>query len=161
MSTDKAYKRRTTRRGLGAPASGEHASDPALDGARCPPASDRPRMTLPAPSSPEPYAMVSYPPGGGKLSKPPERGSRNPISVDDVGDTAVELTSRRSPSARPKLVKNRELSSAPLEPREAFLLSLVDGKMDEASLVDVSGMTEDEVAQILARLRRLGLIAHA
>jgi hypothetical protein len=180
MAAGKAYKRKITRQGLG---SGERAVEPGVEPARptldeqpaepAPTGAPRPRNTLPAPADPAPRAevssdsrppLVSDAPPSGQISKPPSRrASRRPVvAVDEVGDISAGLHSRPPTAAKPRVVKSRaDLASAPLGPREAFLLSLVDGKLNVGSLMDVSGMDEDEVSEILARLRRLGIIAYA
>lgn len=51
-----------------------------------------------------------------------------------------------------------ELEDLPLEPRAAFLLGLVDGRCRVQTLVDVSGMDEQTVIEILERLLVFGVI---
>lgn len=149
MGADKGYKRRATDGGLG---SGEHRTD-AQPAVRTPETSERrSRTTLPAPPDPTPRAELGDPPRS-------ERKSREAIVVDHVGKAAVELTWRPPLESRPKVVKSHQaVACAPLEPREAFVLSLIDGNTTVPSLVDVAGMSEREVTEILARLRRLGII---
>jgi hypothetical protein len=95
-----------------------------------------------------------------KISGRRPRTSRPPVRVDDVGDIAVAIASRVVQTFAPKLLKSRsELTHAPIDHRDAFVLSLVDGKMSVAAIVDVSGMPSDEIGSILQRLAGLGIIA--
>lgn len=81
------------------------------------------------------------------------------ILVDDVGDAAVKIAASVRPSSAPKLVATRTtIAKAPIDTRAAFVLSLVDGQNSVDAIVDMSGMSADEVNSILARLVRLGLI---
>lgn len=149
-----------------------------------PPAS-RPRMTLPVRMEAEPRALISDAPHaphaphapdapdapkGATSSAPPSSDRarskrsepRQAIAIDDVGAAALDIQSRPPRGGKPKVMKSRrELAAAPIDPRDAFLLSFIDGKLSVASLVDVSGMGEGEVMTILARLRRLGIIAYS
>jgi hypothetical protein len=98
-----------------------------------------------------------------KISTRRPRTSRPPLRVDDVGDAAVAIASRagRSPSA-PRLLKSRrELADAPIDHRDAFVISLVDGQTPMQALVDVSGLPEADVVRILERLARLGIVSLA
>jgi hypothetical protein len=95
-----------------------------------------------------------------KISGRRPRTSRPPVRVDDVGDVAVAIASRVVQKFAPKLLKSRsELTHAPIDPRDAFVLSLIDGKMSVAAIVDISGMAGDEIGSILQRLAGLGIIA--
>jgi hypothetical protein len=88
--------------------------------------------------------------------------SRPPVRIDDVGDVAVAIASRRFTVSTPKLLKTRgELTEAPIDHRDAFVLSLIDGKMTFPVLVDVSGMPEAEITRILDKLARLGIVSLA
>lgn len=166
VSTDMAtQKRRTTQAGLGAVRAvtiHEGTEEPRAT-MKLPVAGRAARTTLPIPGDVEPLVegrerAPSSVPASGRRAK----GERAAIAVDDVGDAAVRLGSSPPMAARPKVVKTRrELEGAPLDPREAFLLSLVDGKMTVSSLVDVSGFAEADVLSMLARLRRLGIVAYA
>ena len=179
MAADKAPKRKSTQVGLGAvPGSGEHATDTRMKTVKLPAQTDAasspppPRMTLPVRMEAEPQALISDAPHEptSTSSAPPSsdrartksREPRQAIAVDDVGAAALDVHSRPPRNRKPKVVKSRrELAAAPNDPRDAFLLSFIDGKLSVASLVDVSGMGEGEVMAILARLRRLGIIAYS
>jgi hypothetical protein len=69
----------------------------------------------------------------------------------------------RAPDASrvvPKLVKTRaEIAAAPIDHRAGFLIAHIDGVTTVQGLVDIAGMPEEEVQEILERLRRLGIVA--
>jgi len=89
-----------------------------------------------------------------------ERSSRPPVTVDEVGVTAVKLARGTRRESAPKLLASRAvIAKAPIDTRAAFVLSLVDGRNTVDAIVDMSGMLEDEVKAILDRLARLGLIS--
>lgn len=68
-------------------------------------------------------------------------------------------TPRIPPAARPRIVVDLAFIRAlPLGPRDGFLLAHVDGASDLRTLVDVSGMTELEVTDIIERLLELGVV---
>jgi hypothetical protein len=165
-ASDKAYQRRATHQGIGSPnGSGEREASQSPPPPSAPPSG---RRTLPVPADPEPRAMVTLINEPKPASKPPRvesgpsrppRGSRNPVAVDDLGP--APRASVQPLAAKPKVVKSRgDLAAAPLDPREAFLLSMIDGQLTVGSLIDASGMSADEVHTILARLRRLGIVAY-
>lgn len=52
-----------------------------------------------------------------------------------------------------------ELTSLPLDPREAFVLSLVDGAATIEEIIDMAGMAEDEVLADLAALAKQGVLS--
>ncbi len=92
----------------------------------------------------------------------PSTGSRpkaRPHLTDKVGDTAVRIARTTHQGAPKLLASSTTIAAAPIDSRAAFLLSLVDGRNNEGTIVDMSGMPEEEVHAILARLARLGLIA--
>jgi hypothetical protein len=73
--------------------------------------------------------------------------SRAPVAVDGPGRLV------------PKLVKTRsEIAAAPIDHRAGFLIAHVDGVTTVQGLVDIAGMPEEEVQEILERLRRLGIV---
>jgi hypothetical protein len=60
----------------------------------------------------------------------------------------------------PRLLRSREeIAAAPIDHRAGFLLAHIDGGTTIQGLVDIAGMTEAEVHEILDRLRRLGIVA--
>ena len=102
----------------------------------------------------------SPPASAEKVSTRRARSSRAPVRVDEVGDVAVAIASRAFPSFAPKLLKSRaELTGSPIDHRDAFVISLIDGKMSVGAIVDVSGMPREEIAAILERLVQLGIVA--
>lgn len=56
------------------------------------------------------------------------------------------------------LVTYDALRGLPLDPRAAFVASLVDGKCTVEMLLDVTAMPEDETLDILRELVRLGAV---
>jgi len=92
------------------------------------------------------------------------RTSRPPLRVDDVGDAAVALGAKhgrekRASAPAPKLLKSRrELEAAPIDHRDAFVLSLIDGRTSVQGIVDMAGMADLEVHGILERLATLGIL---
>jgi hypothetical protein len=114
------------------------------------------RRTLTSPGLGE-----SIPPASAeKISGRRPRTSRPPVRVDDVGDLAVAIASRAALTFAPKLLKSRhELTHAPIDPRDAFVLSLIDGTSNVDAIVDISGMTSADIAAILERLAGLGIVA--
>lgn len=112
----------------------------------------------------EPPSSTRYgnrPAGAWADEAPSGPRSRKPLTVDSVGPTATRIA--RTTTARqtsPKVIATKTMiSSAPLDSRSAFVLSLVDGNSDVAAIVDGAGLPSEEVIAILARLSRLGLIA--
>ncbi|CAN5924586.1 hypothetical protein BH11MYX4_BH11MYX4_16420 [soil metagenome] len=96
-----------------------------------------------------------------KISGRRRRTSRPPVRVDEVGDVAVAIAGRqsRAPVAAPQLLKPlRELASAPIDHRDAFVLSLVDGKTSVQGVVDLAAMADGEAVSILHRLATLGIV---
>lgn len=58
----------------------------------------------------------------------------------------------------PRLLSGPNVKSLNLSPAEAYLLSRVDGMLDEHDLALVTGMTPPEAAEVLERLAMLGAI---
>jgi hypothetical protein len=56
------------------------------------------------------------------------------------------------------LVTYDDLRAMPLTPREAFVVSLVDGRTSVEMILDLSAMPEGETLTILTRLLKLGVI---
>lgn len=82
------------------------------------------------------------------------------IREDNVGGAVKADAVHAGGRAVPKLLKTKaEIAAAPIDHRAGFLLAHVDGVTTVAGLVDICGMTEDEVNEILDRLRRLGIVA--
>jgi hypothetical protein len=51
-----------------------------------------------------------------------------------------------------------QLQTMPLYSQDAFVVSLVDGRMNVEALLDISGLQEDETLDILRKLLLLGAI---
>lgn len=89
----------------------------------------------------------------------PTPRSRPPVTVDEVGATALKIARSTRREGAPKLIASRAIvAKAPIDTRSAFVLSLVDGRNTVDAIVDMAGMPADEVKTILERLARLGLI---
>ena len=100
-------------------------------------------------------------PAVGARPEPAPRSGRVAIQRDaDRGEAplsrgAVELLRRTIP----RVVRSKgELAQAPLDHREGFVLSLVDGHTPVHALIDVAGIPDGELIAVLQRLRRLGII---
>jgi hypothetical protein len=139
----------------------------------------RPRHVMPSTSSPPDTAPTSPPTSGvqdrdvqdrassapanataEKVSTRRPRTSRPPIRIDEVGDMAVAIAMKAVRTAAPKLLKTRgELTNAPIDHRDGFVISLIDGKMSVQAIVDISGMPSADILDILERLARLGIVA--
>ena len=109
-----------------------------------------------APSRPVSSAPTPPPPSGR-----PVKSARASIRIDDVGAAAVSGADAVGVAARqiPKVVKTKaEIAEAPIDHRAGFLLAHIDGVTSVQGLVDIAGMPENEVHEILDRLRRLGIV---
>jgi hypothetical protein len=91
----------------------------------------------------------------------PARSKRVSIREHKVGARVNELDAVGATGrVVPRLLKTKaELAAAPIDHRAGFLLAHIDGVTTVQGLVDVTGMPEEEVDQILDRLRRLGIVA--
>ncbi len=78
--------------------------------------------------------------------------------LEEIGPVTAAVAAGRARKTIPRRVKGAQATTGSLDSRHASLLSLVDGRLSVPSLVDVSGMTENDVIAILDRLARLGLI---
>jgi DNA-binding CsgD family transcriptional regulator len=81
-------------------------------------------------------------------------------SAIDTDDLAVSVA-RPTLSSRPRAARGPDVAKAPLDPREAFVLSLVDGSMTAAEIADISGMSQADVLKTLQKLASLRLVAIA
>jgi hypothetical protein len=94
------------------------------------------------------------------LPPPGPQPARRSISPDDVlvplpEDGALGLLLETVP----RIIRSKdELSRAPIEHRDWYVLALLDGQTSVQGIVDISGMDPDDVLRILQRLRRLALI---
>lgn len=103
---------------------------------------------------------------GDRISTRRPRSSRPPVRVDEVGDAAVAIAAKHGrasrnllPSAPTLLKTRRELENAPINHRDAFVLSLVDGKTSVQGVVDLAAMPDGEALAILDRLAALGIVS--
>ncbi len=88
---------------------------------------------------------------------------RQSIRIDDVGEVAVYSVANAvgAPGRQiPKIVRSSsEIAAAPIDHRAGFLLAHIDGVTSVQGLVDIAGMPENEVHEIVERLCRLGIVA--
>jgi len=127
--------------------------------------------------APEPKPVSSKPPRRSATTRPPPqarpasippprsarpaKSARASIRVDDVGAAVKSGADAVSVSGRqvPKIVRTKdEIAAAPIDHRAGFLLAHIDGVTSVQGLVDIAGMPENEVHEILDRLRRLGIV---
>jgi len=80
--------------------------------------------------------------------------------LDEVGQATAAMAVGSSRSVTPRCIASAaELRSARIDPRDAFLLSFIDGRLSLQSIVDASGMREDQVIAILDRLSQSRIVA--
>jgi hypothetical protein len=90
------------------------------------------------------------------------RSGRPAIRQDDVGSAVRRAPLAHLASARavPRVIRSKaEIAAAPIDHRAGFLLAHIDGVTSVQGLVDIAGMAEGEVHEILERLCRLGIVA--
>ena len=104
-------------------------------------------------STPPPPLARSEPPPAPKTSV---RRRRPSIKEDSVGDLAVSLAAEMT-MPRPTLAAARP--DTMLDPREAWIHSLVDGRTSVDDLADVTSIPRADVATILEKLVDLGYVA--
>jgi hypothetical protein len=151
-----------------APPSGRAA--PAPMSGRPAPTSGRPAPTsgrpASAPTSTRP-TLREEPPATTTDSGAPRRGgiarsARPSIREDNVGAAANHTPDAVGLAGRaiPRLLKTKsEIAAAPIDHRAGFLLSYIDGTTSVQGLVDIAAMPEEDVHEILERLRRLGIVS--
>jgi hypothetical protein len=153
---EKSKRRTLTSPGLGAPAGGPGV--PAGSGSH-----PKHVMSTDPPTSGVRDHEDHAEPRAEKISGRRTRTSRPPVRVDEVGEAAVAIAAKRgraSAVAAPTLLKTRrELESAPINHRDAFILSLIDGNTSVQGVVDLAAMPDGEVRGILERLAGLGIIS--
>ena len=119
-----------------------------------------------------PLAIPTRGPAGARSSQRARRAvawarqasERPAVTLDRVGNggkrgapvaDAIGLAGR----GIPKILKTKaEIAAAPIDHRAGFLLAHIDGKTAVQALVDIAGMPESDVHEILDRLRRLGIV---
>jgi hypothetical protein len=81
------------------------------------------------------------------------------LAEDEPESPASEVRATLPRYAVPWLVVTYDaLRALPIEPRDAFLVSLVDGRSSVDMILDLSAMPQDETLAILTRLLKLGAI---
>lgn len=85
---------------------------------------------------------------------------REPGFLDDEPEDGVPTPRPRVPlsSVPLRILADHELLTLPLDHRAGFVLSHVDGATDIRTLIDVCGMTHDELVAVVDRLISLGAI---
>ncbi|MDB4938281.1 MAG: hypothetical protein JWP87_5253 [Labilithrix sp.] len=139
-------KRTTTTQGLGAVRT---TQKPARASRRAPP------LTCPAPRVPQIEDI------GAKRPLASRRGTirQSTSSADDVKIDVASGAAARFASGTPKLTaKAAKLQGLALDPRDAFILSRIEGRLDAADLADLTGLAARDVVATLERLTALGLI---
>jgi hypothetical protein len=133
--------KKVTKRGLGKTGKTSVRSSAALT---CPPPSEEPSKTRRRPSS----LVVGRPSGTLR------RFSSTPNAVDaDELAVVVRVTAKAKPTPTTK-----NIAKAPLEPREAFLLSRVDGECSVEDLADLLGLSMKDALAIVRKLVTLDLV---
>lgn len=90
------------------------------------------------------------------ISIPPPPTVRRPeVSANAKGILDDPSALRRIPM---RVISGERLQNSMLDHREGFVLSLVDGQLDIEAIVDVCGMPENDVLEILENLRISGVI---
>ncbi len=119
----------------------------------------------PVSSKPPRRALTSRPPKAASIPPPrsvrPAKSARASIRVDDVGAAVKSGADAIGVAGRqvPKIVRTKdEIAEAPIDHRAGFLLAHIDGVTTVQGLVDIAGMPENQVHEILDRLRRLGIV---
>jgi proline racemase len=70
-----------------------------------------------------------------------------------------EVRALVSPAMLPQLaITSQQLRDLPIEPRAAFLLSLVDGQCSVGMIADIAGMSGDDAIAIFAMLIQFGAV---
>jgi hypothetical protein len=136
-----------------------------------------PRVTSRPPAkknSEKPKPATSAAPAPLKSGVPPEPGTGRYAKLAESNEELVlarprakKMTLRGSSLPAPKKssvrkiiphIAKTDLGDAKIGPREAFVLSRIDGALAVEELADLVGMNEGDVREILARLERLGLV---
>ncbi len=149
--TDPSQRRAVLRPIEGRPVGSSRAPEPK------PLSSKPPRRPLTS-RPPAPARPASIPP---PRSVRPAKSARASIRTDDVGAAVKSGADALRVSGRqvPKIVRTKdEIAEAPIDHRAGFLLAHIDGVTTVQGLVDIAGMPENELHEILDRLRRLGIV---
>lgn len=95
--------------------------------------------------------------GGKPITLRRHPSSDNQMRTISQADLAV-VADRRSVVPRLSPRTSWEERSSALEPRDAFVLSRIDGTLTVEELADLTGMTSSEVLAILQRATELGFV---
>ena len=113
-----------------------------------------------------PYEKGRSGPTPPTVKLPAVRAIPSVASASPVSDRALTVRPSRprrqleSLGSVPVVVEpGRDVRGLSLDPREAFVLSLIDGKLDLESLIDATPMASDDTLRILERLLDEGVIA--
>ena len=123
--------------------------------------SSRPPVSRPPVSRPPVSRSPASSPIPGKMARL-GGASRRSIREDDVGAAVSNVADAVGAPGRqvPRIVRTKaEVAAAPIDHRAGFLLAHIDGVTNVQGLVDIAAMPENEVWEILERLRRLGIVA--
>jgi hypothetical protein len=85
------------------------------------------------------------------------RRSRRTVREDAVGEAAVTLAAEMTMPRQ--TLDARRPTRGSLDPREAWILSLVDGNLSVEDLADVTSIPKNEVIIILEKLVEHGYVA--
>lgn len=88
------------------------------------------------------------------ISIPPPPTVRRP----DLGNKGILDDPSAMARVPFRVVSGERLQNSMLDHREGFILSLIDGQLDIEAICDVSGMSADEVLEILESFRLSGVI---
>jgi hypothetical protein len=82
-----------------------------------------------------------------------------PSCVGDGSPASAVIQEGRAAAVVPRRLPPREkIELAPLDPRDVFVLSMIDGHSSVEALLDIASVGPPELASILDRLVSLGLI---
>ena len=88
---------------------------------------------------------------------PPRSGARKRRTTNRSDESSI-VTAPTLATPRLSKKKRSDFAGAPIDNREAFLLTRIDGHLNVEDLADLTGMPLAEVATIVERLARLGLV---
>jgi hypothetical protein len=144
-----AGRRTNTEPGMGA---ARVTQKPVRGSGRAPP------LACPAPRVPQIEDVgIKRPTVSRRVTMKRSGSSSDNVKIDIVGLGGAPLTSRK-PRLTPKAAT---LDGLDLEPRDAFILSRIDGGLDAEDLADLTGLPHREVVATLERLARFGLVRFA
>jgi hypothetical protein len=90
---------------------------------------------------------------------PDERTRTMPRCLDEIGAATAAMAAGSTDHVRPRCIASpTEIRAANIGPRDAFVLSLLDGDLSLGAVLEISGMREDLVVASLDRLAGLGFV---